>query len=81
MLFKFNWNQKMLNPSIKNPHKPVDAVLTVLYHNNNNNNKNNSNFITYNVKNAQICTLDAYYRMRVKEKMNSRVNASQPIVY
>ena len=37
----------------------------------------NNNFITYN---AQICTLGVhvYYQMRVKEKMNSRVNACMP---
>ena len=40
----------------------------------------NNNFITYN---AQIFTLDVqvYYQMRVKEKMNTRVNACKTIVY
>ena len=55
--------------------------MTVLSNNNNNNNNTikiirNNNFITYN---AQIFTLDVHvcYQMRVKEKMDSRVNACQ----
>ena len=54
--------------------------MTVLSNNNNNNNTikiiRNNNFITYN---AQIFTLDVHvcYQMRVKEKMDSRVNACQ----
>ena len=55
--------------------------MTVLSNNNNNNNNTikiirNNNFITYN---AQIFTLDLHvcYQMRVKEKMDSRVNACQ----
>ena len=52
--------------------------MTVLSNNNNNTIKiiRKNNFITYN---AQIFTVDVHvcYQMRVKEKMNSRVNACQ----
>ena len=56
---------KSRNQKVLNPHEPVGTVSTVFSNNNNN---------------AQIFYIMVYDEMRVKDKMNSIVNASQPIV-